>query len=476
MSMDSISLKKIKHIHFVGIKGVGMAPLAIYAKEAGISVSGSDIADEFITDEVLLSKNIVWTVGFDPKDVPSRTNLVIATGAHGGMDNPQVKAAKERDIPVWMQGEAVGKFMEGHFGISITGSHGKTTTTGMLATLLAKSGLDPSYIVGSGSMRPLGPAGHRGKGEYFIAEADEYANEPTHDKTPKFLYQNPKIIIVSNIDFDHPDMFTNLDEVRNATLQFLQKLRKDAVAIINGDDSQIQKILPFITSKVITFGMGAINDFSITKTGTIPQKTTFSVRHKDLDLGTFTISIPGVHNCLNALSVIIVGLEAGLPVDKIRRELSAFQGGRRRFELLGMLSRGAMFYDDYAHHPKEIKETLLAAKQWFPKSRITVVFQPHTFSRTKALFADFVHAFAQAHEVIITNIYPSLREAADPTVSGKALVDAMRKLGMRATSIPKKEDVVQYIGGKRYDQNDIIMTMGAGDIYKIASSLLASSV
>lgn len=469
------NFKGIKHIHFVGIKGVGMTPLVIYAKESGISVSGSDIEDEFITDEVLRQKGISWTVGFDPKDIPAKTKLVIATGAHGGMENPQVVAAKEKNIPIWMQGEAVGKFMEGHTGISITGSHGKTTTAGMLATLLNIAGLDPSYIVGCGSMRPLGAAGHKGKGEYFVTEADEYANEPQYDKKPKFLYQNPKMIIVSNIDYDHPDMFESLAEVRSAVLQFLQKLPSDGVAIINGDDSQIEKIQPFIPCKIITFGMGPSNDFSITKVGTIPQKTPFIVRHKDLDLGTFAISIPGIHNCLNALSVVIAGLEVGLPIERIRSELAVFQGGKRRFEYIGKIASSAMLFDDYAHHPKEIKETLLAAKHWFPKARITVIFQPHTYSRTKALFEEFVHAFGGALEVIITDIYPSLREEVDPSISGKTLVDAMKKLGIRVVSISKKEDVVQYIGTKLLNEGDIVMTMGAGDIYKIAISLLATS-
>lgn len=463
---------KYKHIHFVGIKGVGVAPLAIYAKEAKVSVSGSDIADDFITDEVLKQKGISWTIGFDPKDLPAKAKLVIATGAHGGMDNPQVVVAKEKRIPVWMQGEAVGKFMVSKSGISVTGSHGKTTTAGMLATLLAKSGLDPSYIVGSGSIRPLGAAGHRGKGEYFVAEADEYANEPNYDKTPKFLYQRPKMIVVTNIDFDHPDLFANIDSVRGAFLQFLQRLPSDGVAIINGDEAQVQKIKPYILARTITYGRSPINDFFLAKVGTIPQKTTFFVKSKGLELGEFSISIPGAHNALNALSVIIAALELGLPIDIIRKNISVFQGAKRRFEFIGKLTNEAMLFDDYAHHPKEIKETLYAARQWFPKAAITVIFQPHTYSRTKALFDEFAHAFAGAQKVVITDIYPSLREEPDPTVSSEKLVDTMKKFGVRATYIGRKEDVVQYIDQKKYSEKDIVMTMGAGDIYKIAPAML----
>jgi UDP-N-acetylmuramate--alanine ligase len=466
------ALKGVKSIHFIGIKGVGMEPLAVYAKEAGISVSGCDIEDKFITDEVLRAKGIVPFVGFDPKELPLKTDLVVATGAHGGLDNPQVLAAKKRGIPVWMQGEAVGKFMDGSFGISVTGSHGKTTTAGMLATLLTKAGLDPPYLVGIGSMRPLGSCGHKGKGNYFITEADEYANEPIYDRTPKFLYQNPSVIIVTNIDFDHPDLFLSIEDVSKAIEQFLQKLPKSGVAIVNGDDSQVRKVIYPLSAKVITFGLTPQNDFSITRVGHISHKTTFFAKHRDMELGEFSISIPGVHNCLNALAVVIGALELGLPVEKIRFLLPIFQGGNMRIEQVGRLESGAMLFDDYAHHPKEIKETILAAKQWFPRAKITIIFQPNTYSRTKALFNEFVHAFNGVDEVILTDIYPSLREEKDDSVSSQGLVDEMKKFGKRAISIPKKEDVVQYINKKKTSGEDIIFTMGAGDIYNIVPSLL----
>ncbi len=465
-------LKKVKRIHFVGIKGVGVAPLAIYAKQAGVIVSGSDIEDEFITDLPLKEAGISWTVGFDSKDLPDKLDLVIATGAHGGMTNSQVAEAKKRGIAVWMQGEAVGKFMEDFFGISVTGCHGKTTTAGMLATLLVKSGLDPSYIVGSGTIRPLGAAGHKGRGRYFIAEADEYANEPTFDKTPKFLYQDPKMIILTNIDFDHPDLFNSIDQIRESILKFLQKLGKDGVAIVNGDDSQIQKILPQIGAKVITFGTTPKNDFYLARVGTIPGKTTLNIINKNVSLGEFLLSLPGVHNAKNALAVVVAALELGISVDKIKQYLPVFAGAKRRFELVGKLKSGAQVYDDYAHHPKEITETLLSVKQWFPKSRITVIFQPHTYSRTKALFIDFIHAFSQADQVIFTNIYPSLREEPDLTVSSQKLAASTGKFHPSVKFLAQPRDVIEYINNQEWTEKDLIMTMGAGDVYKIAEAIL----
>lgn len=463
---------KYKHIHFIGIKGVGVAPLAIYAKQAGVIVNGSDIEDEFITDLPLKEAGISWTVGFDVADLPTKLDLVIATGAHGGINNPQVVEVKRREITVWMQGEAVGKFMEGHFGISVTGCHGKTTTAGMLATLLSRAGLDPSYIVGCGTIKPLGAAGHKGKGQYFIAEADEYANEPTFDKTPKFLYQNPKMIILTNIDYDHPDLFESIDQIRESMLKFLQKLGKTGTAIVNGDDSQIQKILPQIEASVITFGANPNNDFYISRIGTIPEKTIFNVWHRDVSLGEFAIGVAGRHNTFNALAVIIAALELGVSIEKIRKNLAFFQGAKRRFEFLGKLDE-ALVYDDYAHHPKEIEQTLLAAKQWFPTAKITVIFQPHTYSRTKALFEDFTHAFSKADYVIFMDIYPSLREEPDPTVSSQKLADAASIFHPNVKFLAKERDVLKYINGKKWGEKDLILTMGAGDVYKIAEKILS---
>lgn len=469
------NLKNVKHIHFVGIKGVGMAPLAIYAKEAKISVSGSDIEVEFITDEILKEKGISWTIGFDPKDLPQKAGLAIATGAHGGMDNSQAVEAKKRGLPVWMQGEAIGKFMEGKTGVSVVGSHGKTTTTGMLATLLARAGLDPSYVAGCGSMRPLGAAGHKGKGEYFVTEADEYANEPVHDKTPKFLYQHPKMIIATNIDYDHPDMFASIEEVEQSFLRFLQSLPKDGIAIINGDDSRLKNTASQMLAKVITFGIGPENDFVLTRVGTIPAKTTFFVKYKNVDLGEFIVSIPGRHNCLNALAVIAAGLELGLSIEVIREHLSIFEGGKRRFELMGTMGSGATLYDDYAHHPKEIAATLAAVRQWFPKTRITVIFQPHTYSRTRVLFNEFTHAFLDADAIVLTDIYASLREEKDGSVSMEKMAREMSKFGKHAVFVGAKENVVEYIKEKSLTEKDIVITMGAGDIYKISEKLKVKS-
>ena len=256
---------KKKHIHFVGIKGVGMAPLAILAKEAGFTVTGCDIPEEFITDEPL-QKAGIQPFQYFSKDHLNNVSLVITTGAHGGFDNEEVQEARRKNIRVMTQGEAVGYFMSGEpfhrvdiEGISVSGSHGKTTTTAMIATLLRNT--DPSYLVGTSSLAPLGLPGRYGKGRYFIAEADEYVTEPTHDSTPKFLWQHPAILVITNIEFDHPDVYNSIDEVRSAFQRFVNQLPKDGILIVSGDDRQLSKILTNYPGKKITYGFSPKNDY-----------------------------------------------------------------------------------------------------------------------------------------------------------------------------------------------------------------------
>src|SRR3989344_3951227 len=395
-------MRKIKSIHFVGLKGVGMTPLAIIAKEAGMKVTGSDIKEEFITDISLKNAGIAPFIGFSKENVKD-ADLVIATGAHGGLKNIEVLEAKKRGIPVWTQGQAVGEYMRGNLfkrefiGISVAGSHGKTTTTAMIATILAENNLDASFLIGTGSVPSLGAPGHFGKGKYFVAEADEYATEPESDLTPKFLWQNPKIEVFTNIEFDHPDIYKSVDEIREDFLRFANKIPKDGI--------------------------------------------------------------------------LIAGVEVGLSLQNIKKAIGKYNGSKRRFEFIGRLKTGAKVFDDYAHHPTEIKKTLAAIRKNNSKSKIVCIFQPHTYSRTKALFSDFVTSFYDADTVILMTIYPSLREEKDPTVSSELLVQKISQTHKDALFLPDESSVVKYIDQKKYSENTIIITMGAGDVYKISEKL-----
>ncbi|HSW88883.1 MAG TPA: UDP-N-acetylmuramate--L-alanine ligase [Candidatus Saccharimonadales bacterium] len=475
--MQDIDYSKIKNIHFLGIKGVGMTPLAIIAKEAGFHVSGCDSADIFITDEPLKKAGIIPQTGFS-KDHLSNIDLVITTGAHGGFDNPEIKAAKEQKIPVLTQGEALGIFMKGEifgkqfFGISVAGCHGKTTTTAMIATLFMQTGLDPTYVIGTSNIIPIGMPGHFGSGTYFIAEADEYATEPKYDHTPKFMWQHPSIAVFTNIEHDHPDIYPTIADTRQAFLNFAKSLDADRLLVAFGDDPQIRTLLKDYSNKKVTYGYSSHNDYIIHDIRIKNDHTTFDLDTKEVSLGEFSLNVIGEHNVLNATAAIIVGIECGLRIETIQKNILAFKGTKRRFEIIGKIPSGALLIDDYGHHPTEIKKTLRAARDQFKKSYIVCIFEPHTYSRTKLLFDDFSSSFINADEVILTNIYPSARENPDPTVSSEMLSQAVKKFNKNVLFLPNLSDVVKYIKQKEFGENAVIITMGAGDIYKVGEELL----
>lgn len=469
---------KVKKIHFVGIKGVGQAALAIIAKEAGMKVQGSDIADEFITDGPLRKSGIVPIEGFSAKNIDEDIDLVITTGAHGGFDNLEVIEARKKGIKVITKGEGVGEFMKGQIfgknfkGISVAGSHGKTTLTAIISTIFKENKLDPSYLVGTGEIPSLGAPGHFGKGKYFVAEADEYVTEPKYDHTPQFLWQNPEIEVFTNVDFDHPDVYKDIEKVREAFLKFANQLPANGLLVCCGDDEQMKLLLEKYKGKRTTYGFSPTSDFSLTNVRVSGNQTFFWVKSGGMSLGNFTLNVPGEHNALNALGAIVVAQELGIPLEGIKRGLAAFTGTKRRFEYVGTLPSGAKLYDDYAHHPIEIQSTLKAFRQSFPKTKIVCIFQPHTYSRTKQLFEQFSSSFNEANIAIITNIFPSQREKEDKTISSELLAQNIAKFNQNTIFLPKLDDVVEYIVKKKFGKDTVVVTMGAGDVYKIADSIL----
>lgn len=466
----------MKHIHFVGIKGVGVAPLAIIAKEAGFAVTGSDIADGFITDIILKKSGIVPFVGFDEKNVAG-AELVITTGAHGGYDNKEVMYAKEHGIPVLTQGQAVGEYMKGGIldvekftGISITGTHGKTTTTALIAKLLKDAGLDPSWVIGTSEIPCLGSGGHFGRGVYFVAEADEYANEPIYDKTPKLLLQNPTIAVVTNIEHDHPDVYETVEDVRKTFLQFAMKLPKDGLLVTYGDDPHVQYLLKEFSGNAMTYGFSLDSLYQIKDVLSNNSGIQWTVVFKNESVN-LALSISGEHNMLNATAAYIVARQCGISDEDIKKSLLSFTGTKRRMEYIGQLPSGALLYDDYAHHPTEIQKTLKAIKEKYPNKRIVCIFQPHTFSRTKLLFDQFIDSLALSDEVILSDIYSSKRESYDDSISSSMIVDKL-KLKIQASLSKTLPDVVKYVNKQLYGEDTIVVTMGAGDIYTVANTIL----
>lgn len=472
-----INKKSIKKIHFVGIKGVGMTPLAIIAKEAGFEITGSDVETKFITDKELENAGIKPIVGFSPKNI-EEADLVIATGAHGGKDNPEVVSAIDKGISVLTQGDALGLFQTGEifdrdfYGISVAGSHGKTTTTAIIATMLKANKLDPSFVIGTGEVPSLGSSGHFGKGKYFIAEADEYVADVVHDKTPKFLFQNPNMIVVTNIDYDHPDVYESIDQIRKVFVEFTEKLPPDGVLVACGDGPENRKFLSEVKCNKVTYGLSPDNDYSIEHINSSPERMFFRVKSSGADLGEFSINVFGEQNALNALASIVAGFELGLSLAQIKSGISSFKGTKRRSEFLGKTEKGGLVYDDYAHHPEEIKKTLNAFRKTFPKHKIYSIFQPHMYSRTIKLFKEFSSSFVDADLVIITDIFPSFREEVDPNFSSLLLVEEINKYGKKAHYLPESADVIKYLSSENLDKNTLVLLMGAGDIYLVAEDLI----
>jgi len=459
----------MKQIHFVGIKGVGMTPLAIIARQAGFRVTGCDIADEFITDKVLEKEGIIPFVGFN-KNHLTGADMVITTGAHGGMGNEEIQYAKQKGISVLTQGQAVGEFMRGDIfkrkfkGISIAGCHGKTTTTAMIATILSKADLDPSYIIGTSEVASLNTPGHYGKGDYFIAEADEYASDPVLDKTPKFLWQHPSILAITNIDFDHPDIYQSLTDVKVAYKKFINNLDGSGSLIVNGDDVNIRKIIIDYKKICITFGKNNTNKYYFLDTNISQAGLEFNVMTGNKYLGRIKISLSGEHNIYNSLCAFAVVKEIGLSFEQIQAGLALYNGAKRRLEFICNFPSGALAYDDYAHHPNEIKTTLEGLKLKFLNKKIVCIFQPHTFSRTKILFDKFKYSFKFADKVIISDIYSSKRETFDGTVSAEELA---KSVPGDVIYIPTLAKIADFINKQNFGSDTILITMGAGDVYKV---------
>lgn len=461
--------KKTTHAHLVGIKGVAMASLAVYLTQSGVRVSGSDVPEDFPTQEALVSAGISVLPGFDPDRIQGsdRPDVVYYTGAHGGRDNPEVKAAIAEQIPTYPHGAALGEIMSGSRQIVVSGSHGKTTTSAMVAVLLTHAKYYPSFAIGCGSIPGIGEAGHKGKGDWFVAEGDEYVTDPSHDATPRFLWLKPEILVVTNVDYDHPDAYADLASVQEA---FRAIAAKSKITIRNADDPNSRVLKE--GSNVITYGFSPTAEYRISHVGTGAARTFFTLEERGVHLGEFTLKVPGAHNASNATAAMIAAHLAGASWDKLREGLLQFTGTKRRFEKLA--SRGSVtFYDDYAHHPTEIAATLKAARSWYGTQRIVAVFQPHTYSRTKTLLSEFGRCFSDADTVILTDIYASAREQDTLGITGMTLVLEASKYHRDIRYASDKVAVIDTLT-TAVNAGDIVICMGAGDIYNWEEDIIQS--
>lgn len=457
---------KLKHVHFIGIKGVGLAGLAIFAKEQGITITGSDVAEIFVTDTVLQENGIVWKTGFSANNLEGRPDLVVVTAAHGGLTNPEAVAAKSRGLTVVTYAEALGFFMQGKKGISVCGVGGKGSTSAVLATLLAHAKMDPSYVIGVSRIQPLGYGAHAGGGGYFVAEADDYVACPLTDRTPKFMYQSPQIIIVTNIEYDHPDVYPNFAATKKAFLSFFRKLPPDGLLIANIDNPGIREVLREYSGNTATYGFSEAARYRITEAKMFPGETSFAVK----ELGSYKLYIPGKYNVLNAAGALIAAAACGVQPRDLQEGLARFRGIARRFELIGETD-GISLIDDYAHHPQEIISLIAATRSWLPGRRIVLIFQPHTFSRTRALFKEFVEALSGADLVILPKIYASAREPFDSEISSQKLAEALQSKNHPSYSLPEFPAVLSFLK-ENVKTGDVILTVGAGSVFQLHPKIM----
>lgn len=449
----------------LGIKGVAMTNIAIILQQMGKGVTGVDVEDEFITDETLKNNLIQYTTDFADFSKIINSDVFIYSGAHGGLHNPLAVEAKKLGKLVVSQAELVGEITrQFQTSIAVAGCHGKTTTSSLLTYALQNLKKNPSYLVGVPEYQGTG-GGKYTKSSYFVIEADEYAVDPPRDKTPKLLYLYPDIALCLNIDFDHPDVYASLEDTKKTFLTFFSQTKK---LVLCKDDPVIRSLLTSISNaSVTTYGSTSDCDyqFSSVENG---FTSTFTVLQKRRILGRITTSLFGEKNVLNTLGVIVVLLQLGYTFQDVAQAVQDFQGVKRRSELL-WTDKNSFVFDDYGHHPAEIQATITALKVRFPKKKLHVLFQPHTFSRTRVLKNEFGQALSLADYAYIAPIFSSAREKQTNDISSFDIVESTNVQSIRA--FYSKKDMIAALGAS-FCSGDVVLTIGAGDIYKLKDDII----
>ncbi len=446
-----------RRVHLIGIGGIGLSAIARVLLARGDVVSGSDLHASPITDE-LAKLGVHIYIGHRAENVDS-ADLVLVTSA-APVENQEVAEAQRRGIRIVKRAEFFPELTAGKKTIAVAGTHGKTTTTGMIAVILANAGLDPTAVVG-GIIPELNGNARAGQGEYFIVEADEY------DRA--FLGLRPAIAVVTSIEMDHPDIYPDIDEVADAFRAFVGLVPAGGSLIGCGDSERVRRAMASGRARAVSYGFDVANDWRAGDVAPNPAGgSDFVVWRGETCIGSFTLQIPGRHNVLNSLAALVVAQSAGVDVEVARAALASFRGAARRFEVKGEFG-GVTVVDDYAHHPSEIRATLAAARSRYAGRTLWAVFQPHTFSRTQALLDDFGRAFDDADHVVVTDIFAA-RERYNPGVTSRDLVSRMSHPDARY--IARLEDAVAYLASS-VTRDDVLVTLGAGDVYRVGDQVAA---
>nr|WP_194941156.1 MULTISPECIES: UDP-N-acetylmuramate--L-alanine ligase [Myxococcaceae] len=445
------------HVHFVGIGGIGMSGIAEVLLNLGYKVSGSDLKESDITRR-LAKLGADVRLGHKAENLVQADVVVISSAVK--KDNPEVMAARARKIPVIPRAEMLAELMRLKYAVAMAGSHGKTTTTSMVATVLAAAGLDPTAVVG-GKVNVLGSNAKLGKSELMVVEADE--------SDGSFLHLHPSIAVVTNIDPEHLDHYGNLDALKRAFVEFCNRVPFYGLNVLCLDHPNVQALLPHLEKRYVTYGSSHMADYRLEGVELDGYSTRFRAWRRDEDLGEFRVRMVGAHNALNALAVIAVAEEMEVPLDTVRTALAEFGGVQRRFTVKGE-ARGITVVDDYGHHPTEVLATLAGARRAFGR-RVVVAFQPHRYTRTRDLLSEFATAFNDADVLFVSGVYAAGEEPI-PGANGEALAEAVRAHGHRdVTYVEKRTDLPGALLPRLKD-GDIVLTLGAGDITQVGPDLL----
>ena len=449
---------KIEKIHFVGIGGIGMSGIAEVLLNLGYKVSGSDLRASDTTER-LVSLGAEIGIGHQAENLQNVDVVVISSAVHD--DNPEVVEAKRLHVPVIPRAEMLAELMRMKYGIAIAGTHGKTTTTSMAASVLGHAGIDPTIVIG-GKLNAIGTNARLGQGKFLVAEADE--------SDGSFLVLSPTIAVVTNIDADHLDHYSGIDEIKETFVEFINKVPFYGLAVLCLDDPNIRAILPLVKKRYLTYGLSAQADIRATHVRHDGFNTTFVAHYKGYRLGEVAFPMPGPHNVLNAMACIAVALELDIPFAAIQEGFARFSGVGRRFQVKGE-PRGIMVVDDYGHHPAEIRATLAAARQGWPERRIIAAFQPHRYTRTHELFNEFVTAFYDADVLVLTDVYPAGEKPIEGATAER-LAKELRRHGQKdVTWLADREKIPGHLAGIARE-GDIVITLGAGNIWQQGEALV----
>jgi UDP-N-acetylmuramate--alanine ligase len=452
---------RFQHIHFIGIGGIGMSGIAEVLLNLGYQVSGSDLRETEITSRL---QSLGGKIFFGHKAEHIQGAEVVVTSSAVRPDNPEVLAAREALLPVIPRAEMLAELMRLKYGIAVAGAHGKTTTTSMVAHVLAHGGLDPTVVIG-GRLNSWGTNARLGQGAFLVAEADE--------SDGSFLHLSPSIAVVTNIDLEHLDFYQNLEHIQTTFLDFLRRLPFYGLAILCLDNPYLPSLIPKIKKRVRTYGLTAQAEIQAREVKQIGLSNHYRLFLGGKELGEISFNLPGLHNVYNSLAAVAVGLELEIPFQRIQEAFTTLEGVQRRFQIKGEF-QGAIVLDDYGHHPTEIRATLNAVRESWPEKRIVVVFQPHRFSRTKALFEEFTTSFYQADILCLLPIYPAGEDPIEGIDSEK-LFEGIKEKGHHGVRFyPQRGEVISALQ-EFLREGDVLVTLGAGDVWKIGQEIVSTT-